>query len=107
MVKISISRAGIFCEASNRESEGWEQNIMAKPLNIRQTYIDKFDPKDYLQTFYMKGEGMLFGEWTDFALQNLHDTFNKGESFPFQGLIMKFLVQLLPKWLLYWSFFFI
>lgn len=52
---------------------------MAKPVSSPQTYIEEFDPKDYLQTYYVKGEGMLFGEWTEFVLQNLLETFTKGD----------------------------
>ncbi|XP_044134397.1 nicotinamide N-methyltransferase-like isoform X1 [Bufo gargarizans] len=51
---------------------------MAAHSSSQQNYIDEFNPKDYLQTYYVPGEGMLFGEWTDFALQNLHETFTKG-----------------------------
>ncbi|XP_040282721.1 nicotinamide N-methyltransferase-like [Bufo bufo] len=43
-----------------------------------QTYIDEFNPQEYLQTFFVPEKGVLFGEWTDFALRNLHETFTKG-----------------------------
>ncbi|XP_075047249.1 indolethylamine N-methyltransferase-like isoform X2 [Mixophyes fleayi] len=43
-----------------------------------QFYIDEFDPLDYFQTYYAPGEGALLGEWTNFALQNLHETFAPG-----------------------------
>ncbi|XP_069804623.1 nicotinamide N-methyltransferase-like [Dendropsophus ebraccatus] len=52
---------------------------MANTFTSQQTYIDEFNPKDYLQTYYVPGGGLLVGEWTDFVLQNLHDTFTKGE----------------------------
>ncbi|XP_044134396.1 nicotinamide N-methyltransferase-like [Bufo gargarizans] len=51
---------------------------MAAHSSSQQNYIDEFNPQDYLQTYYVPGEGMLFGEWTDFALKHLHETFTKG-----------------------------
>ncbi|XP_056397987.1 nicotinamide N-methyltransferase-like isoform X2 [Hyla sarda] len=63
----------VISEASSRE-----QNIMASTFTSQQTYIDEFNPIDYLQTYYVPGDGLLFGEWTDFVLQNLHETFSKG-----------------------------
>ncbi|XP_069598009.1 nicotinamide N-methyltransferase-like isoform X4 [Ranitomeya imitator] len=48
---------------------------MANNYTSQQTYIDHFNPKDYLQTYYEPKEGMLYGEWTDFILRNLHETF--------------------------------
>ncbi|KAG8569244.1 hypothetical protein GDO81_014316 [Engystomops pustulosus] len=53
--------------------------IMATAITPQQTYIDDFDPKDYFQTSFAAGEGMFLGEWTEFALQNLHETFIKGD----------------------------
>ncbi|XP_075694883.1 nicotinamide N-methyltransferase-like [Rhinoderma darwinii] len=50
---------------------------MAIPFTTQQTYIDEFNPKDYLQTFYVAGEGVHTGEWTDFVSQHLHETFTK------------------------------
>ncbi|XP_075134563.1 nicotinamide N-methyltransferase-like isoform X1 [Leptodactylus fuscus] len=43
-----------------------------------QTYIDDFNAVDYYQTYYSSEEGRLHGEWTNFALQNLHETFGPG-----------------------------
>ncbi|XP_075134562.1 indolethylamine N-methyltransferase-like [Leptodactylus fuscus] len=43
-----------------------------------QTYIDEFRPSDYYQTYYVAENGALHGEWTEFVLQNLHETFTKG-----------------------------
>ncbi|CAN2391874.1 indolethylamine N-methyltransferase, partial [Pristimantis euphronides] len=51
---------------------------MAVPYTSQQTYIDDFNAKEYLKTSYTEG-GVLFGEWTDFALKNLHETFATGE----------------------------
>ncbi|XP_069804629.1 nicotinamide N-methyltransferase-like [Dendropsophus ebraccatus] len=51
---------------------------MAITITSQQTYIDEFNPRDYLQTYYVPGEGLHVGEWTDFAQRNLHDTFTKG-----------------------------
>ncbi|XP_071969551.1 nicotinamide N-methyltransferase-like [Engystomops pustulosus] len=46
-------------------------------MGTQQTYIDEFNPKDYLQTSYVAGNGLLYGEWTDFALCHLYETFTK------------------------------
>nr|WKR38372.1 putative N-methyltransferase [Rhinella marina] len=43
-----------------------------------QMYIDEFDPVHYYQTYYSSGKGGIAREWTDFALQNLHETFGPG-----------------------------
>ncbi|KAM9299370.1 nicotinamide N-methyltransferase-like [Gastrophryne carolinensis] len=51
---------------------------MAVPYTPSQTYIDQFNSKDYLQFYYSPEEGSLFDEWTDFALQNFHETFTSG-----------------------------
>ncbi|KAM3922652.1 nicotinamide N-methyltransferase-like [Leptodactylus fuscus] len=51
---------------------------MATSFSSQQSYIDEFNPKDYLQTYYEPGEGTLLGEWTDFVLKNLHETFTLG-----------------------------
>ncbi|KAM4016816.1 nicotinamide N-methyltransferase-like isoform 1-T2 [Anomaloglossus baeobatrachus] len=51
---------------------------MAAGISSPKTYIDEFHPKEYLQMYYAAGEGMLLGEWTDFVLRNLHETFTKG-----------------------------
>ncbi|XP_075694882.1 nicotinamide N-methyltransferase-like [Rhinoderma darwinii] len=50
---------------------------MDNQITSQQTYIDEFNPKDYFQTYYKAGEGILFGEWTEFALRHLHETFTK------------------------------
>ncbi|CAN2391872.1 NNMT/PNMT/TEMT family [Pristimantis euphronides] len=50
---------------------------MAVPYTSQQTYVDEFNAKEYLKTSYTEG-GILFGEWTDFALKNLHETFATG-----------------------------
>ncbi|XP_018427127.1 PREDICTED: nicotinamide N-methyltransferase-like [Nanorana parkeri] len=48
------------------------------PFSSPQTYIDEFDPVDYYRTYYHPEEGSLIGEWLEFALQNLHETFTSG-----------------------------
>ncbi|XP_075695863.1 nicotinamide N-methyltransferase-like [Rhinoderma darwinii] len=50
---------------------------MAIPVTSQQTYIDEFNAKDYLQRYYVAGEGIHAGEWTDFVSQYLHETFTK------------------------------
>ncbi|KAM3922927.1 indolethylamine N-methyltransferase-like [Leptodactylus fuscus] len=52
---------------------------MANHFSTQKTYINDFNSKAYLQTSYSAGGGLLVGEWTDFALRNLHETFSKGE----------------------------
>ncbi|XP_069598005.1 nicotinamide N-methyltransferase-like [Ranitomeya imitator] len=52
---------------------------MAAPFVSKQDYIDEFDAKDYLQTYYEPKDGLLCGEWTEFVIRNLHETFTKGE----------------------------
>ncbi|XP_075134594.1 nicotinamide N-methyltransferase-like [Leptodactylus fuscus] len=51
---------------------------MANSITSQKTYIDEFNPKDYLQTYYVAGEGMLLGQWTEFVLRHLHETFTIG-----------------------------
>ncbi|XP_063799296.1 nicotinamide N-methyltransferase-like isoform X2 [Pseudophryne corroboree] len=51
---------------------------MDTPYSTSQTYIDDFNPVDYLQTYYAPGQGALTGEWTNFVLRNLHETFAPG-----------------------------
>ncbi|XP_056397993.1 nicotinamide N-methyltransferase-like [Hyla sarda] len=51
---------------------------MATNVTSQNTYLDEFCSKDYLQTSYGAEDGILFGEWTDFVLQNLHETFTRG-----------------------------
>nr|WKR38373.1 putative N-methyltransferase [Rhinella marina] len=48
---------------------------MAAPQNSQQAYIDNFNARDYLQTSYAPGKGVLIGEWVNFATRNLHETF--------------------------------
>ncbi|XP_040282712.1 nicotinamide N-methyltransferase-like isoform X3 [Bufo bufo] len=48
---------------------------MAAPHISQQAYIDNFNSRDYLQTSYAPGKGILFGEWIEFATRNLHETF--------------------------------
>ncbi|XP_040271480.1 nicotinamide N-methyltransferase-like isoform X2 [Bufo bufo] len=48
---------------------------MAAPHTSQQAYIDNFNARDYLQTSYAPGKGILFGEWIEFATRNLHETF--------------------------------
>ncbi|XP_073441771.1 nicotinamide N-methyltransferase-like [Dendrobates tinctorius] len=50
------------------------QIIMDANFTSQHAYTDEFIPKDYLQTSYAAG-GVLLGEFTDFVLQNLHETF--------------------------------
>ncbi|XP_075047245.1 indolethylamine N-methyltransferase-like [Mixophyes fleayi] len=54
-----------------------EEN-METTFSTPQSYIDEFNPLDYFQTYYALGQGALFGEWTNFALRNLHETFAPG-----------------------------
>ncbi|XP_063799298.1 nicotinamide N-methyltransferase-like isoform X2 [Pseudophryne corroboree] len=51
---------------------------METPYSTPQTYIDDFNPMDYLQTYFSPGQGVAVGEWTDFVLQNLHEIFTSG-----------------------------
>ncbi|XP_063799282.1 indolethylamine N-methyltransferase-like [Pseudophryne corroboree] len=51
---------------------------MKTPFTTQQTYIDEFNPLDYYNTYYAPGEGKFTGEWTDFVLRNLHETFSPG-----------------------------
>ncbi|KAM4016821.1 nicotinamide N-methyltransferase-like [Anomaloglossus baeobatrachus] len=50
---------------------------MAASFTSQQAYIAEFNPKDYLQRYYLEGSGIHSGEWTDFALKHLHETFTK------------------------------
>ncbi|CAN2391871.1 NNMT/PNMT/TEMT family, partial [Pristimantis euphronides] len=51
---------------------------MNPPYTEQETYIKEFSPIDYFTTYYAPGKGALFGEWTDFVLNNLHETFTAG-----------------------------
>ncbi|XP_075046472.1 nicotinamide N-methyltransferase-like [Mixophyes fleayi] len=51
---------------------------METTYTTSQAYIDEFSPIDYLQTYYAPGKGAYVGEWTNFALRNLHETFAPG-----------------------------
>ncbi|KAM4016814.1 indolethylamine N-methyltransferase-like isoform 1-T2 [Anomaloglossus baeobatrachus] len=51
---------------------------METPFSSQQSYIDDFSASDYFQTYYKEGEGVICGEWTDFVLRNLHETFTTG-----------------------------
>ncbi|XP_066461689.1 nicotinamide N-methyltransferase-like [Eleutherodactylus coqui] len=51
---------------------------MQTPYSTSQTYIDDFNPSDYYQTYYATGKGIFVGEWTEFVLRNLHETFGPG-----------------------------
>ncbi|XP_040282719.1 nicotinamide N-methyltransferase-like isoform X3 [Bufo bufo] len=51
---------------------------MTAPHTSAQAYIDNFNARDYLQTSYAPGKGILFGEWIEFATRNLHETFTTG-----------------------------
>ncbi|KAM4015114.1 nicotinamide N-methyltransferase-like [Anomaloglossus baeobatrachus] len=51
---------------------------MDTPVTSQQKYIDEFNAKEYLQTYYGARDGILCGEWTVFVLKNLHETFIKG-----------------------------
>ncbi|XP_018427123.1 PREDICTED: nicotinamide N-methyltransferase-like [Nanorana parkeri] len=48
------------------------------PFSSPQTYIDEFDPVDYYRTYYHPEEGSFIGEWLEFVLRNLHETFTSG-----------------------------
>ncbi|XP_073511384.1 nicotinamide N-methyltransferase-like [Phyllobates terribilis] len=50
---------------------------MAIPFTSQQAYIAEFKAKEYLQRYYVEGNGIHSGEWTDFALKNLHETFTE------------------------------
>ncbi|XP_077106063.1 indolethylamine N-methyltransferase-like [Ranitomeya variabilis] len=51
---------------------------MDPPFTKQETYIEEFSPIDYFSTYYAPGKGVLFGEWTEFVLQNLYETFTSG-----------------------------
>ncbi|XP_075046683.1 indolethylamine N-methyltransferase-like [Mixophyes fleayi] len=59
------------------ERQGREEN-METTFSTPQSYIDEFSPIDYFQTYYAPGQGALVGDWTNFALRNLHETFAPG-----------------------------
>ncbi|XP_075460180.1 nicotinamide N-methyltransferase-like isoform X2 [Ascaphus truei] len=44
----------------------------------QETYIQEFNSKDYLETYYSAEKGVLKGEWLDFALRKFHETFTPG-----------------------------
>ncbi|XP_075460172.1 nicotinamide N-methyltransferase-like [Ascaphus truei] len=44
----------------------------------QETYIQEFNPKDYLETYYSAENGAMKREWLDFALRKLHETFTPG-----------------------------
>ncbi|XP_069804011.1 nicotinamide N-methyltransferase-like [Dendropsophus ebraccatus] len=50
---------------------------MTTSATSQQVYQDEFSSKGYLQLSYAEG-GLLYGEWTDFILRNLHETFTSG-----------------------------
>ncbi|KAM3922655.1 nicotinamide N-methyltransferase-like [Leptodactylus fuscus] len=50
---------------------------MANPLTSQETYRSQFNSKDFFKTYYKAGEGLL-GEWAEFVMQHLHETFTKG-----------------------------
>ncbi|XP_063797967.1 nicotinamide N-methyltransferase-like [Pseudophryne corroboree] len=47
-------------------------------MENNQKYIDDFNPSEYYQTYYAVGTEILSGEWREFALKMLHETFTKG-----------------------------
>ncbi|XP_063799291.1 indolethylamine N-methyltransferase-like [Pseudophryne corroboree] len=47
-------------------------------MDIKQKYIDDFNPVDYYQTYYAAGTENVIGEWIEFVLPILHETFTKG-----------------------------
>ncbi|KAM4651558.1 indolethylamine N-methyltransferase-like [Discoglossus pictus] len=51
---------------------------MAKSFSTPEKFIKEFNPKDYFDTYYATGKGVLLGEWTNFTLKNLHETFTTG-----------------------------
>ncbi|XP_075694881.1 nicotinamide N-methyltransferase-like [Rhinoderma darwinii] len=51
---------------------------MQTSYSTSQTYIDEFNPLDYFQTYYATGQGVFLGEWTNFVLQNMQETFGPG-----------------------------
>ncbi|CAN2391487.1 amine N-methyltransferase activity [Pristimantis euphronides] len=51
---------------------------MQTPLSTSQEYIDEFNSLDYYRTYYANGEGILLGEWMEFVLRNMHETFGPG-----------------------------
>lgn len=52
---------------------------MNPPFTKQETYVNQFCPVDYFDTYYAPEKGVLFGEWTDFVLKNLHETFTSGK----------------------------
>ncbi|XP_075047229.1 indolethylamine N-methyltransferase-like [Mixophyes fleayi] len=51
---------------------------METTFTTPQSYIDDFNSIDYFQTYYAPGVGAFAGEWTNFVLRNLHETFAPG-----------------------------
>ncbi|KAM4652792.1 nicotinamide N-methyltransferase-like [Discoglossus pictus] len=51
---------------------------MAKSFSTPDIYIKEFNPKDYLDTYYATEKVTLVGEWMNFSLTNLHETFTTG-----------------------------
>ncbi|KAM4016812.1 indolethylamine N-methyltransferase-like [Anomaloglossus baeobatrachus] len=51
---------------------------METPFSEPQTYMDNFNTSAYYQTYYAPRKGIFLGEWTEFALRNLHETFGPG-----------------------------
>ncbi|XP_069597704.1 nicotinamide N-methyltransferase-like [Ranitomeya imitator] len=51
---------------------------MATTFTAQQQFIDEFDPKVYLQTYHMAQSGILSGDFQEFAIKNLYETFIKG-----------------------------
>ncbi|KAM4651559.1 indolethylamine N-methyltransferase-like [Discoglossus pictus] len=51
---------------------------MAKSFSTPDKYIKEFNPQEYLDTYYATDKGILIGEWTNFSLKHLHETFTTG-----------------------------
>ncbi|KAG8569232.1 hypothetical protein GDO81_014310 [Engystomops pustulosus] len=51
---------------------------MEPAFTSQQTYLDEFGAEDYYKTYYVSEGGILHGEWTEFVLRNLHETFTTG-----------------------------
>ncbi|XP_073441743.1 nicotinamide N-methyltransferase-like [Dendrobates tinctorius] len=51
---------------------------MATTFTSQQQYIDEFDPKVYLQTYFGAQNGISSGDRIEFPLKQLHETFIKG-----------------------------
>ncbi|KAM3921003.1 indolethylamine N-methyltransferase-like [Leptodactylus fuscus] len=51
---------------------------MESSYSVSQRYIDDFNPLEYYQTYYATGQGVFVGQWTEFVLRNMHETFGPG-----------------------------